>query len=310
MDPFNSNFSSLQNLASQNIRQNYNIHQDDPFIFNIIYNDLIKQYPPNEPILKHMKLFDSIIITSKPIRIIENNRGIRNDIYDHCSNLGLNCTMEKKKRQIIVNITKPDDWRWEFSKLSEDHKTLCDQYKLDSIQEDYDNIVNKLSQIHCQNCNRNGFETRLYCLSESPLDRRFSWHLRYNSYMPKKIYCKPCGLNELIPIVEEYKQNRIKKFVCINCYKTGFEIELYSSKSIPIQKYCALCACNQYSGDYGNYSPLQISKYDQYIINKRGIEQFIYNYEISPCRFLGNIYDYDLLTKYSKNYQRYSKYIN
>ena len=180
--------NALQDISSEIIRQNWLNHKNEMYnspYYELLWNSLenkfkidkndmyliiFKKFINNEEISYKKPLFDRIHIqqiNNETLVLKGLDREERKNIHLLCDKIGLHHESKshpKKKHTRFLYIYKPKVWLWEYTEKihiqkSEEYyikRELEKQIKQKQIKE-------KLSRRYCCICERNGWETELFC---------------------------------------------------------------------------------------------------------------------------------------------------
>jgi hypothetical protein len=307
----------LQTLSNDTVRQNFDLYDNStPDMIKILFDDWKLKFQHNELtttydrwrnatkplqdrlITKHRSCIYNIIVTGKKNRILVNKYDPFKALLDYCYNLGLQYNIEYKKRKRIINISKPDNWKWEYTEHRQiDNKTLVRQGKLNSKQ--YDLILTKmaLENLCCRYCDVKGSDKPLYNIRKLVIFASKLYLSQYNTKM-----CYYCGF-QLAKLQIEKDTIKYKTVTtCCKCGVSGFYEIIHRFNSQSRRKnenncdrsYCNSCLQDQQEKPrkYGPKPRIIIIAYEQYHENDRFIDEmnilddFKNHDNISPNKYL------------------------
>lgn len=181
--------NSLQNVVSENIRQNWNNYQEhlqiDSYDYNIIWDDwykkhninyedvfvtVLRNFLENKNVENKKPIFDRIYITQQDEKtiIIKGLTGEeRKNIHLLCDKIGLHHESKfhaKKRNKKNLYVYKPNIWLWEYTEKNPYSKGE-EYYRNREIEREYkmNKKRERLSRKYCCICDKTGLETDLFC---------------------------------------------------------------------------------------------------------------------------------------------------
>jgi hypothetical protein len=145
-------------MSFEDIRRNWSVHPRND-IFEEVYNDIIKMYLDNYPnYTKRVKNFIQYGNSINNLTLSVKNHDKHVNFYHICNIFGLSCSTNDN----FINISKPDNWNWEFSSLNPAlfRPELCIIEKREISESKNRWLLNK----YCYSCNKNGFEIQLFSI--------------------------------------------------------------------------------------------------------------------------------------------------